>query len=185
MDMVILLQRQTHQQQQQNHEDAVDYGYGDTDKVYNVPLNENDHHEPRGRPAPERRRAPPRSYSTESYGDYDSNEDQPLVRRQRYRRRGSVTKYSIEAQTEVQKTYDEHEQLIEQFRTQATISSSVATATAAAASAADSFDEPTGMPNTSFTPHDDNEGNDDYHNDNNKNKKDTKKKKGWRRFSIR
>jgi hypothetical protein len=51
--------------------------------------------------------------TVESYGEY-SQAGAP--RRQRYRRRGSVTKYSIDAQDTVKQEYDEHANMIDQFR---------------------------------------------------------------------
>jgi hypothetical protein len=55
--------------------------------------------------------------TAESYGEYDEqNPEQP--RRQRYRRRGSVTKFSLTAQdtTTVKDQYDAHSNVISQYR---------------------------------------------------------------------
>lgn len=54
--------------------------------------------------------------TAESYGDYGDEPDPQQPRRQRYRRRGSVTKYSLDAQETVQKEYDEHDHILNQFR---------------------------------------------------------------------
>lgn len=54
--------------------------------------------------------------TVESYGEYGSDEAHQPERRQRYRRRGSVTKYSIGAQDEVKAEYDQQEQILDQYR---------------------------------------------------------------------
>jgi hypothetical protein len=61
--------------------------------------------------------------TAESYGEYGVLDDQQehehqdqQPRKQRYRRRGSVTKYSLEAQETVQQEFDAHAQVIHQFR---------------------------------------------------------------------
>lgn len=54
--------------------------------------------------------------TAESYGDYGDEPDLQQPRRQRYRRRGSVTKYSLDAQETVQKEYEQHDHVISQFR---------------------------------------------------------------------
>eukprot|EP00980_Cylindrotheca_fusiformis_P001160 scaffold321_cov95-Cylindrotheca_fusiformis.AAC.1 len=74
-----------------------------------VPLNDGssgDHMQPRSRNPPNR------SYSS---GDGSRKGGG------RYRRRGSVTKYSLNTAEEVKKEYDEHEDLINKFRTQAQV----------------------------------------------------------------
>jgi hypothetical protein len=53
--------------------------------------------------------------TAESYGEYDEqNPEQP--RRQRYRRRGSVTKFSITAQDTVKEQYDANHNVISNYR---------------------------------------------------------------------
>jgi hypothetical protein len=52
--------------------------------------------------------------TAESYGEYGEDTEQP--RRQRYRRRGSVTKYSVDGQEEVKKEHEQHQNVINQYR---------------------------------------------------------------------
>jgi hypothetical protein len=54
--------------------------------------------------------------TSESYGEYSQGEGSGGTRKNRYRRRGSVTKYSIGAQDTVKQEYDDHANLIDQFR---------------------------------------------------------------------
>jgi hypothetical protein len=56
--------------------------------------------------------------SAESYGEYGEDTEQP--RRQRYRRRGSVTKYSVDGQEEVKKEHEQHQNVINQYRQSST-----------------------------------------------------------------
>ena len=60
------------------------------------------------------------SHSTPSvdygYGDDNGSSGEPRRRRERPRRRGSVTKYSLDAQDQVQQEFDAHSQAIAQIR---------------------------------------------------------------------
>ena len=120
--------------------DEVDYGYGtaEPDHVnsgdayeYTQSLNDDDDNVGGARKQPFCRRTPPgRTASNESmasvatadsYGEYEAF---GMHRRQRYRRRGSVTKYSIEAQqevTQVQEEFHAHSNIIDQFRNQCAV----------------------------------------------------------------
>jgi hypothetical protein len=118
--------------------DEIDYGYGDaTPDVavgdeYGIDMNDHDPSSPEGlvrRRRLCRRRTPGRTSSNESmtsvqtadsYGEY-VDDDGGVERRQRYRRRGSVTRYSVEQADEVQalrKEHDEYADVIDRFRTQ-------------------------------------------------------------------
>ena len=81
--------------------DTTDYGYGDT--TSSTPSSNEDN---------------PYGYGDMDYGDQQSGGE---PRRERPRRRCSVTKYSIdEAQSSIQQEFDEHAAVIEQFRNGAT-----------------------------------------------------------------
>lgn len=108
-------------------DDAAMYGYGD-DETYQTGYNDDpsssggamqpDHH--RSRRSHGRNKSDDASVhsaaTAESYGDYGDDPDPQQPRRQRYRRRGSVTKYSLDAQETVQKEYEQNDHIINQFR---------------------------------------------------------------------
>jgi hypothetical protein len=94
-------------------DDATDDGEG----PYQVGLNDDDVGTAGGGGGGRRRRVPPRTRSDETwmFTTAESNGESRSPR-QRYRRRGSVTKYSIEEQNTVKQEYDEHANVIDQFR---------------------------------------------------------------------
>lgn len=102
-------------------DDQPDYGYGEAapDTVTALPKSESDDEiNKNGRGG--RFRPPTHSQSgglsvatADSVGIYDLNNN---VRRQGYRRRGSVTRYSIVGQEQVVAEYKKHEDVISQFR---------------------------------------------------------------------
>ncbi len=107
-------------------EDAANYGYGDD--TYQTGYNDQsmggdmqpDHRSNFRRSAGSKSDdlSVHSAATAESYGDYGEEPDPQQPRRQRYRRRGSVTKYSLDAQDTVQKEYEEHDQILNQYRGQ-------------------------------------------------------------------
>jgi hypothetical protein len=101
-------------------DDELDYGYGEAaPSDFEVGLKSESDDERNGRP--NRFRAPPHTASgdlsvatAESVGVYDANNTG--VRRTGYRRRGSVTRYSVVGADAVVAEFKKHEDIINQFR---------------------------------------------------------------------
>lgn len=104
----------------ESEEPVEDYGYGDAAPTIQEE-EQQEEREPRFRPPVATASGAMSIATADSFGVYDDGEDskQEPTRRQGYRRRGSVTRYSIVAQDAVVDEYKQHEDVINQFRSDA------------------------------------------------------------------
>lgn len=105
----------------EEEEEPEDYGYGDAPPtVQDIDIVEKEKRETRFRPPAQTMSSATADafgvYTEGSCNDNNNEEAAPTVRRQGYRRRGSVTRYSIVAQDAVVDEYKKHEDVINQFR---------------------------------------------------------------------